>query len=208
MGARSQFTKLAIVSRVLRRIFQEVLIHTGIWANTTTIICSMCFLRKCRFQSRTIIWGFPVVPTGNDGTDADGAEMETLDVPTVYPVHPWNHACAERLCREHGYRNLILTQPVGYQTSISLVNRAQKVVTDSGGVQRETFFAKKTCVTVLDFVVWPETMEGGCNQLARPDKADILRKLSAQVAFDPEYQPFGHGHSAEKIIDCIQSFFG
>lgn len=132
--------------------------------------------------------------------------MEALDAPTVYPVHPRNHQRAGRLRREYGYRNLILTAPVGYQTSISLVNRAKKVVTDSGGVQREAFFAKKPCVTVLDFVVWPETMKDGCNRLAKPDKADILEKLSASVTFDPAYRPFGDGHSAEKIVERIREF--
>ena len=81
--------------------------------------------------------------------------MEALDAPTVYPVHPRNRDRAARLVREGGYKKLLLTQPVGYQTSISLVNHAGKIVTDSGGVQREAFFAGKPCVTVLDFVVWP-----------------------------------------------------
>ena len=133
--------------------------------------------------------------------------MESLDAPTIYPVHPRNHNRAERLCKEKGYRNIILTLPVGYQTSISLVNKAKKIVTDSGGVQREAFFAGKPCVTVLDFVVWPETMYHGCNQLAKPDKQDILTKLAAEVAFDDAYQPFGDGHSAEKILDKIQEYW-
>lgn len=134
------------------------------------------------------------------------AAMEALDAPTVYPVHPRNHARAERLAGEMGLQKLILTQPVGYLTSISLVNRAKKIVTDSGGLQREAFFAKKPCVTVLDFVVWPETMVNDCNRLAKPDKADILSKLSAEVAFDPAYRPFGDGHSAEKIVEKIKEF--
>ena len=95
---------------------------------------------------------------------------------------------------------------MGYQTSISLVNKACKVVTDSGGVQREAFFAGKTCVTVLDFIVWPETMRNGCNRLAKPEKADILEKLGADVVFDPAYRPFGDGHSAEKIVEKIKEF--
>lgn len=41
-------------------------------------------------------------------------------------------------------------------------------------------------------------MRDNCNQLAKPDKADILAKLSAPVTFDPAYRPFGDGHSAEK----------
>ena len=61
-------------------------------------------------------------------------------------------------------------------------------------------------MTVLDFVVWPETMQDGCNQLAKPDRADILAKLSADITFDAAYQPFGDGHSAEKIVAKIQEF--
>ena len=132
--------------------------------------------------------------------------MEALDAPTVYPVHPRNHERAERLCREREYRNLILIQPVGYKASISLVNRAKKIVTDSGGLQREAFFAKKPCVTVFDYVGWPETMRDRCNQLAKPEKRDILDKLSVPVVFDPGYQPFGDGHSAEKIVEKIREF--
>lgn len=132
--------------------------------------------------------------------------MESLDAPSIYPVHPRNHARAERLCKSGAYEKIILTQPVGYKASISLINRAKKVVTDSGGVQREAFFAQKPCVTVFDWVSWPETMVNHCNQLAKPDRADILAKLSQPVVFDPAYQPFGDGHSAEKITACIRAF--
>lgn len=147
-----------------------------------------------------------------ENTDADEklreilSAMDALDAPAVYPVHPRNHARAQRICQEAGFRNIMLTLPVGYQSSISLVNRAKKIVTDSGGVQREAFFAKKPCVTVLDFVVWPETMKDGCNQLAKPDKQDILAKLAATIAFDPAYQPFGDGHSADRIVEKIQEY--
>ena len=96
---------------------------------------------------------------------------------------------------------------MGYLASISLVNRAKKIVTDSGGVQREAFFAKKPCATILNFVVWPETMQDGCNQLAKPDKADILEKLSQPVQFRADYQPFGDGHDADKIVKRIREYF-
>ena len=133
--------------------------------------------------------------------------MNTLDAPTIYPVHPRNHERAERLCARNDYKNIILTLPVGYKTSISLVNHARKIVTDSGGLQREAFFAHKPCVTVLDFVCWPETMADNCNQLAKPDKQDILNKLSAPVKFDESYQPFGDGHSAEKIVSVLREYW-
>lgn len=149
-----------------------------------------------------------------ENTDEDGKldqifqAMDSLDAPTVYPVHPRNHARAERLCQEKGYQNILLAQPVGYRCSISLVNWAKKIVTDSGGLQREAFFARKPCVTVFDYIAWPETMVGQCNQLAKPDKRDILKKLGTSISFDPAYQPFGDGHSSSRIVKHIKEFLG
>lgn len=132
--------------------------------------------------------------------------METLESPVIFPVHPRNHTRAQRLMARHHYQNLCLIQPVGYLSSISLIHHAQKVVTDSGGVQREAFFAQKQCVTVLDLVAWPETFVNGCNRLAKPKKADILEKLMMPVKWDSTYKPFGDGHSAEKIVVKIREF--
>ncbi len=78
-----------------------------------------------------------------------------------------------RLCGQRPYENVVFCDPVGYYTSIALVLGARKVVTDSGGLQREAFFAQKKCVTVLPFVVIPETMVSGRNTLAAPQRDSI-----------------------------------
>ncbi|MCI8417368.1 MAG: UDP-N-acetylglucosamine 2-epimerase (non-hydrolyzing) [Lachnospiraceae bacterium] len=132
--------------------------------------------------------------------------MEQLDVPVIYPVHPRNKDRALRLKQEQGFQSLFLTEPVGYLESICLVNHAEKIVTDSGGLQREAFFAEKKCVTILDFVCWPETMVEGRNQLAKPDAKDILEKLRKPQKVVKAYQPFGEGHSAEKIVEEMETF--
>lgn len=134
--------------------------------------------------------------------------MNRLDAPAVYPVHPRNHARVLRLQKQYRYENLILTQPVKYSDSVYLVSHAKKVVTDSGGLQCEAFYAGVQCVTVLDFVVWPETMVQNRNQLAKPDKADILEKLSKTQVIDSEYKPFGDGHAAIKMCEHIDKYFG
>lgn len=130
--------------------------------------------------------------------------MEQLDFPTIYPVHPRNKARAERLNEQYDFQNIILTQPVGYLESICLVNNAIKVVTDSGGLQREAFFAKKKCVTILDFVVWPETMIDGRNELSTPVAKEILDKLRKEQYVKEDYVPFGDGHAAQKIVDALK----
>ncbi|MCE5343575.1 MAG: UDP-N-acetylglucosamine 2-epimerase (non-hydrolyzing) [Eubacteriales bacterium] len=126
--------------------------------------------------------------------------MESLPHPTLYPVHPRNHAAAVRLGQKLKLQNVKLLSPIGYLESIALVANAQRVVTDSGGVQREAFFAHVPCVTVFPYAVWPETMPGMCNVLAAPETEDILAKLSVTPAWSDAASPFGDGHACEKII--------
>ena len=132
--------------------------------------------------------------------------MNSLDAPTVYPVHPRNHERAGRIVRKEGFGNIILTQPVGYTDSVHLTLNAKKIVTDSGGLQCEAFYAGVQCVFVFDYVVWPETMVDNRNQLAKADRSDILRKLSAVQRINPEYKPFGDGHAAERICEILDRF--
>ena len=129
---------------------------------------------------------------------------EALDAPVIYPLHPRNREMALGLKERLRLNNTIMVPAVGYLESIFLVTNAKKVITDSGGVQREAFFAQRPCVTILDFVAWPETMVGGCNQLAKPDQGDILEKLSREPERPANYAPFGDGRSAAKICEQLK----
>lgn len=130
--------------------------------------------------------------------------MNSLDAPTIYPVHPRNKERAKRLKKNNNYENIVLVEPVGYLESICLVNNAKKIVTDSGGLQREAFFAEKKCVTILDFVCWPETLVGGRNTLSKSNAEDILDKLEVQQIVDKRYMPFGDGKAAESIVKKLE----
>ena len=134
--------------------------------------------------------------------------MNSLDAPTIYPVHPRNQERAMRLVEAKGYKNIILTQPVKYSDSVHLTQNAVKVVTDSGGLQCEAFFAGVQCVFVFDRVAWPETMVDNRNQLCRPNRNSVLSALAKEQHIDPTYQPFGDGHAAEKILAGIDEWEG
>ena len=126
--------------------------------------------------------------------------MNSLNYPTVYPVHPRNR---EMVLKLGDFSNILFVKPVGYLESICLVKNAEKIVTDSGGLQTEAFFAGKKCVTVLDFVCWPETMVDYRNELSNPVEKEILEKLSHEQIIDENYKPFGDGKAAEKIVQAL-----
>ena len=130
--------------------------------------------------------------------------MDSLDAPCIYPVHPRNKTRVARIMEEHGFKNIIVCEPVGYLMSVYLINHSKKIVTDSGGLQREAFFAGKQCVTIFDYVVWPETMINSRNQLAKPDKKDILQKLNAVQTITDD-MPFGDGYSAKIMLEHINN---
>ena len=147
----------------------------------------------------------------NTNDDKDLLEIfkatEMLDAPTVYPVHPRNKQRALRLFAQNNFSKLILTEPVGYLESACLVKNAKKIITDSGGLQREAFYAGKKCVTILNFVCWPETMVDDRNELSQPNANEIVEKLAHNQMVDDSYKPFGDGHSAEKIVKAMENHF-
>ena len=128
--------------------------------------------------------------------------MEELRYPVIYPVHPRNTKRVQKIVEKEKFENIIFCRPVGYLMSVYLINHAEKIVTDSGGLQREAFFAKKQCVTVFDYIVWPETMKDNRNQLAKPEKNDILLKLSREQILHEDCS-FGDGQSYMKIVNKI-----
>lgn len=130
--------------------------------------------------------------------------MDSLDAPTVYPVHPRNRERALRLQKKYGFTNLILTQPVGYLESTCMVKHAQKIVTDSGGLQREAFFAQKKCVTILDFVSCLETMVDGRNVLCKSDADEIIKALQLPQKIASTNASFGDGHAAIHIVNALE----
>lgn len=144
----------------------------------------------------------------NTADDKDLLEIlkaaDSLDSPAIYPVHPRNKQRALRLQKQHGLSNVVLAEPVGYLESACLVKNAKKIITDSGGLQREAFYAGKKCVTILDFVVWPETMVDFRNELSRPIAEEIVEKLSHKQYINEDYLPFGDGHSAERIVTAME----
>lgn len=145
----------------------------------------------------------------NTGTDAALLglldALGSLEAPAVYPVHPRNRSAVCRLAQDekNDFSNILFVDPVGYLESVYLANHAKQIITDSGGLQREAFYAGVKCTTVLDFEVWPETMVRGRNILAKPTRESIFDAMSVPQTVDEAYQPFGDGRAAERIANCV-----
>lgn len=131
--------------------------------------------------------------------------FEELDAPVLFPVHPRIRVMVQQLNQEYSYQNILFTQPAGYLTMLYLVKHAVKVVTDSGGLQKEAYILDTPCVTVRDQTEWTETLFGGHNILAKPDKEDILTKVfETEIDWKQKADYYGDGHAAEKICGILE----
>jgi UDP-N-acetylglucosamine 2-epimerase (non-hydrolysing) len=98
---------------------------------------------------------------------------------------------------------LLLIDPVGYLDSIILTQNAKKVLTDSGGLQKEAYFSKVPCITLDEATGLPETVEDGWNTLVGADKHKIIEAVKHFEPRGKQRKVFGDGKAAERIVDII-----
>ena len=126
----------------------------------------------------------------------------------VFPVHPRT----EKSLKEFGLlemisSDIILTEPLGYLDMIQLMEGAQRILTDSGGMQKEAYILGVPCVTFRENTEWVETLEGGWNVLAGTDPARIAAALRTKVPDTPHPDLYPVGASV-KIGAVLNSFGG
>lgn len=133
------------------------------------------------------------------------AAFEELDAPVVFPVHPRTKAFVKQLFAQQRYRNIVFVEPVGYLDMLYFTQNARKVITDSGGLQKEAYILGTPCVTVRDQTEWVETLIGNHNILAKPNKKDIVEKvLDVSADFKSRNSYYGKGNAAEKICAILE----
>jgi UDP-GlcNAc3NAcA epimerase len=128
-------------------------------------------------------------------------------MPVVFPVHPRTRAVLQQIsaARVNGGK-LQLINPVGYLDMLMLEKSARLIATDSGGVQKESFFYRVPCVTLREETEWVELVELGWNRLAPPVNRDqLLRVLheTVQSSAASDAHPYGDGRTAERIASLL-----
>jgi UDP-N-acetylglucosamine 2-epimerase len=139
------------------------------------------------------------------------ALLESLDRPTVFPVHPRTRhklAAAGLWERVEGLPALRAIPPVGYLDFAALLAGARAVITDSGGVQKEALFQGIPCITLREETEWVETVAGGFNRLTGMDAARVAAAL-ADLSIPAERPPYyGDGNASGKIADALLEALG
>jgi UDP-GlcNAc3NAcA epimerase len=121
----------------------------------------------------------------------------------VFPVHPRTRHVLDTHSIELG-PNVRALEPLGYLEMLALVAGASRVVTDSGGLQKEAYWLRVPCVTLRANTEWVDTVNLGANTLVDPASPDGLEAALAAARFpDDAPQLYGDGHASERIAALL-----
>lgn len=118
----------------------------------------------------------------------------------LFPVHP---RAMKNLIALKLPKNIQIIKPQSYIKFVTLLKHARKIVTDSGGVQKEAYMLGVPCVTLIEAPVWFETIEAGWNISVGSD-AELISKGILDFWPSGSRPPlFGDGKAAERIISTL-----
>jgi UDP-N-acetylglucosamine 2-epimerase len=124
----------------------------------------------------------------------------SLDYPVLFPVHPRTKRALSASSISLG-SNIHAIPPLGYLDMLVAERHARKILTDSGGIQKEAFYLGVPCITLRDRTEWPETVAVGANRIGGRVAKSIREALRADHEGDwSASAPYGDGNAAAKIV--------
>ena len=125
-------------------------------------------------------------------------------VKIVFPMHPRTLKSIKKFNLGKYLQDMIIVEPQDYLNTLGLLKKAIRIVTDSGGLQREAYYAKKRAFVMMIDAGWVELIENGWNILCNSDNLYEEFFKSKQPIYVPNI--YGKGDAGEKIVDIISKY--
>jgi UDP-N-acetylglucosamine 2-epimerase (non-hydrolysing) len=100
-------------------------------------------------------------------------------------------------------KHVLCIDPVGFIDMLTLEFGAYRILTDSGGVQKEAFLLGVPCITLREETEWPETVNAGGNMLVGTSWEGIIEAIGLPKPNPPQQKPFGEGDAAIRIAQSL-----
>ena len=138
---------------------------------------------------------------------------EREGITLVLPLHPRTRNLLDKNLDDAVYKKLMssplvkIIPPASFFEIIVLEKNAKIVMTDSGGVQKESFFFERPCVILRPETEWVEIVEHGAGIIANADPMLIVGAYDKLIGTKPVFPPlFGDAHAAEHILQKINEY--
>jgi UDP-N-acetylglucosamine 2-epimerase (non-hydrolysing) len=136
------------------------------------------------------------------------------DIRVVYPVHMNPNVRNTVNALLQNTDRIHLTEPLDYITFVSLLRRCFLVLTDSGGIQEEAPTFGKPVLVLRKLTERPEASQFGMAKIIGMSHDAIVNETSHLLNDAEAYQdmseggnPYGDGHSSERIVEAVARWF-
>jgi UDP-N-acetylglucosamine 2-epimerase (non-hydrolysing) len=156
-------------------------------------------------------WGDPMATCAKAARQLVDEHPDTL---LAVPMHR-NPIVREVLEQELGGHDRIhLIEPPEYARFTKLIQRANLILTDSGGVQEEAPSFGIPILVLRNTTERPEGVDAGCAKLIGTNPEALLsegtRLLNDKVVYSEMSQvksPYGEGKASAMIVEAIKNYF-
>ncbi|MBN1552554.1 UDP-N-acetylglucosamine 2-epimerase (non-hydrolyzing) [bacterium] len=129
------------------------------------------------------------------------------EIPIIMPLHPRTKKAIETNEFRSLTENILLVEPLSYHDMMSLLVGSKMAITDSGGLQKEAYFADVPALVMMPDTGWIELVEAGWNTLVDADREKII---DLALNYEPTTQKkpeglYGDGEAGEKIAEILNS---
>ncbi|MBM7560334.1 non-hydrolyzing UDP-N-acetylglucosamine 2-epimerase [Marinitoga litoralis] len=121
----------------------------------------------------------------------------------VFPIHPRTQKRVKEFKLEKYLEKVIMLEPIDYLNLMGLTKKSWKIITDSGGLQKEAYFAKKQAIVIMPDTGWRELIELKWNSLA--NEKNLYEKVFEENKVKYPENVYGNGNSGERIIKFFKS---
>jgi len=137
--------------------------------------------------------------------------LEKSPIKVIFPMHPRTESAIKKhqlWGKINEISNVKIIPAVGYIDILHLVNHAKIILTDSGGLQKEAFYAGKPTMILFYATPWPQVEESGWQKRYWINNGiDTKLIMDEMLTFPiPSKKPdfFGDGNASIKIIDVLE----
>ena len=127
-----------------------------------------------------------------------------ITTPVILPLHPRTKLIIQKLGL---HLDVHIVEPVGYLEMVYLLKTCDFVLSDSGGVQKEAYYFKKSCFVMRDETEWTELVKHGANKIVGANRQAIVMAATERVSdIDFSHEFYGAGDAANKIVAYLQHY--
>ncbi|MBI4143509.1 UDP-N-acetylglucosamine 2-epimerase (non-hydrolyzing) [Candidatus Woesearchaeota archaeon] len=125
----------------------------------------------------------------------------------IFPMHPRTAKALKSygLYKRFENTNASIVRPLSYTDMLVLEKNARKILTDSGGMQKEAYFFKVPCITLREETEWVETVNDNWNILAGADKPKILDAIKNFNPRGRQEEDYGDGNACRNIVKALMN---